>query len=100
MDQAPRAVDNIIKRFRRGQARKDDIGLRADLSRRTRGNAANFLEFGERAAAITDNAMAALDQIVGNRQADLADANDANRLHGPPRFGAHDALLIHATSTD
>jgi hypothetical protein len=29
--------------------------------------------------------MAAFDQVVGDRQADLADTDEANRLHDPPR---------------
>jgi hypothetical protein len=84
MDETARAVNDVVERVRRRQTRKHDIGLRADIGGRARRNAADFLEFGERAATKADDAMAAFDQVVGYRQADLADTDEANRLHDPP----------------
>src|SRR5262249_18809617 len=80
-DQPIRALHHIFERLRGRQARKHDVRLRAHLGRRAAGNAADFLELGERAAAVAHHAIAALDQVFGNRQSDLADTDEADRFH-------------------
>ena len=47
MDEAARAVNDVVERLRGRQTRKHDIGLRADIGGRTRRYTADFFEFGE-----------------------------------------------------
>ena len=46
------------------------------------GTPPSFSNSAKRAAAIAEDAVAALDQILADRQADLADADKADCLHG------------------
>ena len=80
-DQPIRTVHHLLERLRGRQAREHDVRLRADVRRRAACNAADFLELGERAAAVAQHTIAALDQVFANRQSDLADADQADRLH-------------------
>src|SRR5262249_10092399 len=88
-DQPIRALHHVFKRLRGRQAREHDVRLGAHVGRRAAGNAADFLELGERAAAVTHHPVAALDQVFANRKSDLAHANEADRFH---------ALTLHCTS--
>src|SRR5262249_24238868 len=81
LDEAIGTLHHLFERLRGRQAREHDIGLRADLGRRAGGDPADLLELGERAAAIAQHAVAALYQVFGNRQSDLADADEADRFH-------------------
>ena len=81
MDQALRTVDDLVHRFRRGNAGQHHVALLADLGGRLCRHAAGLLEIGKRAAAIAEHAVPAFDQVFRDRQADLADADEANRLH-------------------
>ncbi|HET9245217.1 MAG TPA: hypothetical protein VFO15_05380, partial [Xanthobacteraceae bacterium] len=49
-------------------------------------HAADFCEFIERGAAVADDAIAAFDEIIRNRQADFADADETNGVHGRSQF--------------
>src|SRR5262249_48649864 len=80
-DEPMRAVHHLLKRLRGRQAGEHDVRLGADLGRGACRDTADFLELGERAAAIAEHAVAALDQIFRSRQPDLADADEADRLH-------------------
>src|SRR5262249_39542836 len=74
-------LHHLLERLRGRQAREHDVRLRAHVGRRAARNAANFLELGERAAAVAHHPIAALDQVFGNRQSDLADTDEADRYH-------------------
>ena len=74
-------LHHVVERLRRWQAREYDVGLRADVGRRPRGHPADLFEFGERAAAIADDAPAALDEVLRDRQADLAYTYKTDGLH-------------------
>src|SRR5262249_57635271 len=77
-----RTLPPLVERLRRRQAREYDPRLCADLGRRAGDDTADLLEFGERAAAIAQHPVAALDQVFADRQPDLADADEAHRFHG------------------
>jgi hypothetical protein len=89
VNEAARAVNHLVERLCRWQAGEHHVGLRADIGGRTRRHAADFFELGERAAAIADDAIAAFDQIIRNRQADFADADQTNRVHDRFQLSLH-----------
>ena len=80
-DEPVRTLHDVRERSRGRQAREHDLRLGADVGRRAAGNAADFLELGERAAAVTHHSVAALDQVFADRQSDLANANEPDRFH-------------------
>ncbi len=92
MDESAGTLHDFFERLVGRQAGKNDIRLRADFGGRTRGHPADLRKLIERAAAIADDAVAALDQVHRDRHADLADADNAN--------GLHFQLLLHAASSD
>src|SRR5262249_13661138 len=81
LDEPIGTLHHLLERLRGRQAREHDIGLRADFGRRAGGYPSDLLEVGEGAAAIAQHAVAALDQVFGNRQSDLADTDEADRFH-------------------
>src|SRR5262249_36278999 len=89
-DQPLRSLHHFVERFRRRQTREHHIRLRALIGRRFCRNAADVFELGYGAAPITEHTVAALDQVVRDRQADLADADKSDSFHCCP----------YATSTD
>ena len=95
MNEPLRTLHHLIERLGRGQARKHDVGLRADLGRRVRRHAADLLEFGKRTAPIADDAPAALDQVLRDRHADLADSNKADGLHERSSRVSYVIFLYH-----
>src|SRR5262249_11151760 len=100
-DQPIRALHHVFERLRGRQARKHDVRLRTDVGRRAAGNAADFLELGERAAAVAHHPIAALDQIFGDRQSDLADTDEADRFHSLTlRSYLTPALELKSSSSD
>ena len=81
LDQALRAANDRVHRLGRRQAAEHHVGLRADLGGRFRRHAAELLELRERAAAIAEHAISALDQVLRDREPDLADTDEADRFH-------------------
>src|SRR5260370_5887944 len=81
VNETVRTLHHVIERLRRRQAREYDVDLRSDLGRRPRRHAADFFEFGERAPAIADHTPAALDEVLRDRQADLAHTYKNDSLH-------------------
>jgi hypothetical protein len=75
MHQAGVALHHVVERLRRWQASQNHIGGRA------RRNAADLLEFVERAAPVAEHAIAAFDQVFRDRQTDLSHADQTDRLH-------------------
>src|SRR5262249_38911015 len=94
-DEPVRTLHHVLERLRGRQAREHDVRLGAHVGRRAAGNAADFLELGERAAAIAHDPVAALDQVFADRQSDLAHANEPDRFHAYPslRLDAHSLSL-------
>jgi len=82
VNKAAWAVHHVVERLGGRQAGEHHVGLGADIGGGARWHAANFFEGGERAATVADNAKTAFDQIIRNRQADFADADQTNRIHG------------------
>src|ERR1700730_1374079 len=82
LHESRRTLHGVVERLGRGQAREHDLRLGADVGRRPRRHAADLLEFGERGAAKPDHAIAAFDEIFRDRQAYLADSDEAYGLHG------------------
>src|SRR5262249_19862878 len=80
-DEPTRTVHHLLERLRGRQTREHDVRLRADLGRRAGGSAADLLEFGERAAAIAQDSIAALDQVFSDRLPDLAHADETDGFH-------------------
>ncbi len=81
MDEAMRSMHHLVERCGGRQAGEHDVGRRADFCSRARRHAADFFEFGKRAAAVTDHAIAAFDQIIRKRQTDFADADQTDSVH-------------------
>ena len=63
LDEPMRAMHHIVQRCGRRQARKHDIRLGADIRRRPCRHPADLFEFGQRVAAIADDAVSALDEF-------------------------------------
>ena len=78
-----RPLHDLIERLRGRKAREHHVDLRGNLRWRARRNAPDPLELGERAAAISQHAIPALDQIFTNRQPDLARADETDSFHLP-----------------
>src|SRR5262245_34215210 len=81
VNEATRAVHHVVERFGGRQAGEHHVGLGADIGCRTRRHAANFFELSERAAAVADDAVAAFNQIIRDRQTDFADADETDGVH-------------------
>jgi hypothetical protein len=81
VDETLRTLHHVIERLHRWQAREYDVGLRAHISCRLRRHAADFFEFGERAAAIADDTPTALDEVLRDRHTDLTNAYKTDGLH-------------------
>src|SRR5262249_42701500 len=63
-----RPLDDVVQCFRRGHAAEYDFRLSTDVGWRACRRSADLLEIGHRAAAIAEDAVAALDQIFRDRQ--------------------------------
>ncbi len=81
MHQAGFAQHHVVERLRRRQTGQHDIGHRTDVGGRARCDAADLLELIERAAPIAEHAIAAFDQVFGDRQTDLPHPDQTDRLH-------------------
>src|SRR5262249_38659126 len=94
VEKAVGPAHDLLERGIVRQTGEDDVGMPADVGRRARRHAANLLELCERAATIADHRVAALDQVLADRQADLADADEADFLHAlvPPSVLAHESF--------
>src|SRR5262245_34105411 len=97
LDEPVRPLHHLVERLRRRQAGEHDLRLCADFGRRAGSDTADLLELGERAAAIAQHPVAALDQVFADRHPDLTDADEAHRFHS-----SHLALVpsTYASSSD
>src|SRR5262249_60634163 len=98
MNETLRTLHDLVHRFRRGDAGKDEIGLLADVSRRFRRRSADLLEICQRAATEAHHAMAALDEIFTDRQPDFSDTNEPDGFHASSpvqRFKDRQTRLRH-----
>src|SRR5258707_14257270 len=78
MNETLRTLHDLVHRFRRGHAGKDEIGLLADVSRRFRRRSADLLEVCQRTAPDAHHAIAALDDIFAERQPDFSASNESD----------------------
>src|ERR1700742_479118 len=76
-----RPVHHVFQRLVGWKTGEDQIRTFSDLGRGLGGNAADLFEIGERTAAIAEDAVPGLDEMFANRQADLTDADEPDRLH-------------------
>src|ERR1700722_13817083 len=78
---AGRPADDLLDVFGAGQDRQQHVGAGRDLGRAAGDGAARLLELGRAAAAVTGDGEAALDQVLSDQEAHLAEADHADSDH-------------------
>src|SRR5580704_15949442 len=79
--QTVRASQDLLERLVAWQAGENDVGLRANLLWGTGRRSAAIFEFRDGSAAIPEDAISRFDEMSTDRQPDLANTDEAYRVH-------------------